>query len=324
VIFEFNSVNYSYKKNQLNKSGSVYNITITDLAANPSGYTYKWYANDTTNNWNSTSLSYVINKASSSLSLSGTGAYEYATQTTVTGSDTNTVDSGCSYGLYRNDSSVSNPDIQTLVPGIYNYTYNNSACTNFTAGIISSFLNITLGTLTVKCEAGGPYVSGATVIVKGNVTNSSGIAKISNVYVTIGSTTKQTTSDTNGTFYLIFSALTTGTYTVRFNSSATYYTGSCEDTLQVLASSSTACTQKTIQILGNATDAGTGRSISSGRVIASILDTTYTNSAAFSDGQFSISLDACLFKGKRYTVQLAIKDSNSAKSALSFLTYTPS
>jgi hypothetical protein len=68
VIFEFDSVNYSYNAGHLSKYGDEYNKTFIDLVANPSGYSYRWYANDTASitNWNKTdTFSYVINKKSS-------------------------------------------------------------------------------------------------------------------------------------------------------------------------------------------------------------------------------------------------------------------
>jgi hypothetical protein len=45
--------------------------------------------------------------------------------------------------LYRNNVLVSNPDIQTLAVGIYNYTFNSTGNTNYSAKAISRLLNIT-------------------------------------------------------------------------------------------------------------------------------------------------------------------------------------
>ncbi|MBL7160003.1 MAG: hypothetical protein ISS95_00400, partial [Candidatus Aenigmarchaeota archaeon] len=60
VILEFNSVNYTYNiSSGFNKDGNQYQKTFTGTAAGT--YNYKWYANDTNNNWNSTSsYSYII------------------------------------------------------------------------------------------------------------------------------------------------------------------------------------------------------------------------------------------------------------------------
>jgi hypothetical protein len=55
VIFEWQGKNISsYLWNNVSKSGDEYYLNITDLAAGT--YYYKWYANDTYNNWNYTSL----------------------------------------------------------------------------------------------------------------------------------------------------------------------------------------------------------------------------------------------------------------------------
>jgi len=65
VILEFNGENYT----DLNKNGSYYYKIFEDL---PAGfYTYRWYANDTSNKWNSTDfLSFTINKATPVVKLS--------------------------------------------------------------------------------------------------------------------------------------------------------------------------------------------------------------------------------------------------------------
>ena len=117
VILEFNGANYTPSQ-----SGNVYYRTFTGLAAD--SYNYRWYANDTSNNWNSTSqLSYTINRASSSTSINfnPSSPQTYGTQTTATCSIT-TGDAGATLTLYRNGTGVSNPDVQTLGGGTYNYT----------------------------------------------------------------------------------------------------------------------------------------------------------------------------------------------------------
>ncbi|MFQ6021066.1 MAG: hypothetical protein ACE5J4_03595, partial [Candidatus Aenigmatarchaeota archaeon] len=100
----------------------------TDLAANESGYQYKWYANDTNNNsaWNSTDMmSYVINKAPGlTLTPSPGWAVTYPTQTTVNcSSNTPEIEN---ITLYRNNVNVSIPDVQTLNPGTHNYVCNTT------------------------------------------------------------------------------------------------------------------------------------------------------------------------------------------------------
>jgi hypothetical protein len=65
VIFEWRGKNISsYLWNNVSKSGDEYYLNITDLAAGT--YNYKWYANDTYNNWNYTSpQTYQVNTAPS-------------------------------------------------------------------------------------------------------------------------------------------------------------------------------------------------------------------------------------------------------------------
>ncbi len=64
VLFELNGENNTVTT----KSGDKYYFTIQSLPAG--NYSYKWYANDVYNNWNSTPLSeYMINKANSSINL---------------------------------------------------------------------------------------------------------------------------------------------------------------------------------------------------------------------------------------------------------------
>ena len=54
VILQFDGTNYTNSSNQLNVSGNEYYKDFTFATATT--HTYKWYANDTTNNWDSTSL----------------------------------------------------------------------------------------------------------------------------------------------------------------------------------------------------------------------------------------------------------------------------
>jgi len=68
VILEFDGTNYSYISGEISKTGNEYNKTFADLAAY--NYNYRWYANDTSNNWNYTSqLTYQVNKAPTETNL---------------------------------------------------------------------------------------------------------------------------------------------------------------------------------------------------------------------------------------------------------------
>jgi hypothetical protein len=66
----------TYNNITIQKNGETYWINFPPLAANSSGYTYRWYANDTNNVWiNSGPLSYVINPyvMPPSITYSGSG-----------------------------------------------------------------------------------------------------------------------------------------------------------------------------------------------------------------------------------------------------------
>lgn len=64
VVFEFQGVNYT----NLTNVGAVYSYQLADLAAGT--YNYRWYMNDTSDNWNSTpNQSYIINKAATTVNL---------------------------------------------------------------------------------------------------------------------------------------------------------------------------------------------------------------------------------------------------------------
>ena len=151
VILEFNSINYSYQLGQVSKSGNIYYKTITDLTANTSGYNYRWYANDTSNNWNSTSnLVYVINKAPCDIDLwlnSGTidadNSITYPTQANATA----TINNSQSFTLLRNGTLVSLgtgtlSNILTLGAGIYNYTSYYDATANYSSCREESILTV--------------------------------------------------------------------------------------------------------------------------------------------------------------------------------------
>lgn len=105
-----------------------------------------------TQNYTSASVTsyYTVNKATPSLQLTivPSNNVVYPTQTTATGS-------GCpsqlACNLYRNETLVSNPDIQTLPIGTYLYIYNTSGNQNYTDYSIQSYLYVT--------EASNPQIT---------------------------------------------------------------------------------------------------------------------------------------------------------------------
>ncbi len=140
VLIEFDGVNYT----PTNLVGDIYNFTISDLTVGT--YNYRWYANDTSENMNSTeSGTYTINKATPSLGLTITPSTSetYGTQTTANGT-------GCpsqlTCNLYRNGIVIGNSETITLAAGTYNYTYNTTGNTNYTSASVSDNLTINKAT----------------------------------------------------------------------------------------------------------------------------------------------------------------------------------
>lgn len=161
VIFEFDGTNYSYKGGEVSNSGDEYYITLTDLAANPSGYSYKWYANDTENNWNSTDTwSYVINKGPVEIDmwLNGTlnsdKTITYPSQANATCKINITQQN--SFNLYRNGTSVGTQSGQTIeyverLPSeVFNFTCYYPETQNYSSYTKTHYLTVYKGTPDVK------------------------------------------------------------------------------------------------------------------------------------------------------------------------------
>mgnify|MGYP001329808324 CR=1 FL=1 len=135
VLLQFNNTNYT-----ATKIGDIFNVTIRNQAV--ANYTYIWFANDTFAHKNSTAPKYYnITRATPTLTLA-TPSWNVnnGTATTVTGS-------GCpsqlNCSLRRNNTYVSNPDVQTLGAGIYNYTYDTPGNGNFTSATTTNTLTVT-------------------------------------------------------------------------------------------------------------------------------------------------------------------------------------
>jgi len=162
VIFEFNGVNYSYKNGEVSgpyPGGSfgqsslvdmyLYGIPTVDLV--PGTYSYRWCANDTSNNWNCTEYyNYEISKINTSLlihlAINGTQAnctFEYGSVSNV--SAWKDFEEGNLF-LYRNGIEIETLNDYSigsdLQPGIYNYTVYYPETENYTEASITKFLNI--------------------------------------------------------------------------------------------------------------------------------------------------------------------------------------
>jgi len=75
----------------------------------------------------------TVTAISPSGSLAGSSPINYLVAGDVEGTETNTGDGECSYKLYRESVEVSNPDTDVLGVGVWNYVYNTTGCTNYTA-----------------------------------------------------------------------------------------------------------------------------------------------------------------------------------------------
>ncbi|MEM5778359.1 MAG: S8 family serine peptidase [Candidatus Aenigmatarchaeota archaeon] len=142
VILEFNGINYT----DVEKLGNTYSKTFNDLPAGT--FYYKWYANDTNDNWNSTDLlSFKIDKANPEIILLLNNFN--SNLTTVEGSVVN-ITSQVVVGegiieLYENDLLIqSERNIQILknyTRGLYNITAFYLETQNYTSFSKTYFIN---------------------------------------------------------------------------------------------------------------------------------------------------------------------------------------
>jgi len=179
--------------------------------------------------------------------------------------------------------------------------------------IFSLIFGITLvqAALQITCDAGGPYVKNSVVIVIGNVTDTVGTTSNVSVNITKDGSIKasrSTTSDSDGKYYVNFNEeLSSGNYSVNASAtkSGTFTSSNCSLEIK-LTEAATSCLTKTMTINGTAVYSNTGQVISSGTVSASVMDTNFKNSASFTNGRFSVTVDMCLFSGRRYTLAVFV------------------
>ncbi len=196
VLLEFNGANYT-----VSKTNGEYTRTFSDLAAG--NYNYRWFANDTNNQWNSTSLqTYKINKATPVLTLTATPGWNVnvGTQTSVyCSANTNQV----SLNLIRNGVSKGNPDVATLGIGNYNYICASTETQNYTTTSTSNTLTVssvvtlpdlTLSSSDITFNPSNPS-EGESVLIDVIIHNT-GDASASDVYYEIIDTTLSQTLTT--------------------------------------------------------------------------------------------------------------------------------
>ncbi len=161
VMFEFAGTNYT----DMTKIGDVYSRAFTDL---PVGmYNYKWYANDTSDKWNSTdSLNFAIGKAPSSIKLllnsyEGNVTVLSGTQVSITAQ---LIQGEGNIKLYENgvliDEKPILKELRTYGEGVYNITSLYQETENYTSSFKIYFV-------TVKNDLTPPTI---TILSPGNRT----------------------------------------------------------------------------------------------------------------------------------------------------------
>ncbi|MEA3430519.1 MAG: hypothetical protein U9R08_04565, partial [Nanoarchaeota archaeon] len=140
IIFEWNSINYTYSNAQIAKTGDIYSITFIDLPVSVNSYT--WYANDTAGNLNLTqTFTYTIQKATSevNLLLNGTGADFYIAINDTVNITAYMITPSTGYiELYNNGTLINtgNDYLENITffneSGIYNITVIYSGNENYT------------------------------------------------------------------------------------------------------------------------------------------------------------------------------------------------
>ncbi len=156
VVFEWEGSNYSYLLGEVSNSGNTYWYNVTNIGAG--NYIYKWYANDTSDQWNSTSsITYVVQQNQTNpvdLYLNGTQndnkTYTYPEAVNATG-DNSYPNSGSAL-LWRDGESKSNPEEILLGNATYLYKANTSGNTNYTANDtgVEFYAFVNKGTVTLN------------------------------------------------------------------------------------------------------------------------------------------------------------------------------
>jgi sporulation protein YlmC with PRC-barrel domain len=123
-----------------------------DVVLGAGSYEYVVNVSQTQNYSNASAfLTATVNLGIPSGSLSGTSPKTYGTVWDVQGSESNTGDSDLVYRLYRENVEVSNPDMDVLGAGTYNYVYNTSGGMNWSA-------NFSLDSFSLTVDVNSSYV----------------------------------------------------------------------------------------------------------------------------------------------------------------------
>jgi hypothetical protein len=215
TIFEFDGINYTPTAN-----GNEYYVTLTDLAANESGHNYRWYANDSLDNWNSTSqMTYIVNKVPTltALYLNGTRANmtydvaDYANFTVMLNVSGKTVYLTTDIPSWVLQSSVT-PLInitRLTTSGVFNITGYFPGDDNYTSSTETWFVNVsdqtkpTITSVTATSPINQTQTTNITAVLTDNGVVGGGIVQIT--YPNSTSTNYTMTQDGGNTWYLEFS-----------------------------------------------------------------------------------------------------------------------
>ncbi|MBI5698658.1 MAG: hypothetical protein HZC29_09330 [Thaumarchaeota archaeon] len=321
----------------LMRNGSV--LSNTSEVWKPHARAYNYTANFSAQNYTATQVDriVIVGKGAqlTTLQLNGTSAdkvylnlqiaelkaYSNFSQTT-TNIYTNYTGSLASIasgtGTVLNYTNISN-----LVAGNYTVLANTSSNENYSASSSVSYI-MTAKTLelNITVEAGGPYASGATVLVIGNTTDVTGVPVQLNVLVEVRKdgvvqTSSTQLSNNDGKYSAQFTDLSTGTYIANVSYGSTMR----NDTFSI-NSTVTVCAQQTLRISGVARDFVTGSAITSGTVTLTIKETEDTKTVNIINGYWSASFNTCLDSGTRYTVGITTRDSSTGKTSYSQTRFT--
>jgi len=332
-----------------NFSGSPTNYTMALLTGNVYNYnntlpagTFYWksYANDTSNNWNTSDTWYfTVNKVTqlTTLQLNGTSANKdyllnqiaeikafsnvSTMQTTIYANFT-----GSLQGIASGTGTVTNYTNTTVLGlGRYLIKANTTGNENYTSATSDSYiLTVRVANVIISCEAGGPYSADAAVLVVGNVSDQGGTPLSSSVIVEIRKngvlqTSQGVTSSSEGKYSAVFGSLAAGTYVANVTTSYEGANGYCNDTFSI--TSIATCAEKTIGLSGYAFDYSTGQTISSGTVKVTIKETGDGKQESFSNGYWSVGFATCLTSSTKYTAAVQITDSSTGKTSYTQLEF---
>ena len=186
------------------------------------------------------------------------------------------------------------------------------------------FLTHFVCSFSITCEAGGPYATGSTVLIVGNVSGEA--SNITNITIDIKKqgvlkTSQNTSSDSSGTFFSIFTQpFDVGAYDVNVTASNSTHNSTCNDTFDVVSGEiSVVCQQKTVSIEGSVIYKNNNL-VNSGKIFISVDGLKISNTTNFSNGYFNVYLTTCLNQGKKYVLRLLVVD-DEGKKGLAFIPF---